>query len=440
MTINYNESDAIAIRSFLISKGLNEYAIAGLLANIYTESGLRSDNLQNSFVKKLGLSDEEYTIAVDCGAYGNFVCDSAGYGLCQWTSSGRKQRLLDFVKARGKSIGDRETQLDFMWWELSNGYKTVLDGLKIAKSVDEATRLIMLKFERPADQSEARQLGRVEYGLEFYKRYAKEVNTMTKVAIDAGHGSQTAGKRTPDGYREHWINVKTAFYCEQYLLKNGIEVIRIAWNDLNATDDIDVSLSQRQKLIKNANCLVSVSCHANAYGDGKSFNSATGVSTHIHNDGSKVGDSLKLAQLVQAELVKGTKQKNRGVVRQSLAMCNCPAMNTKTSILCEIAFMTNKAEADLMKTEAFCKEQGEDIAKGVIAYLNSLKNVPTNGGELKVKTKTQMNVRAGAGTSYKIKSVAPIGIYTIVEVKGSWGKLKSGAGWINISDKYATKL
>ena len=38
---------------------------------------------------------------------------------------------------------------------------------------------------------------------------------MTKIAIDAGHGSQTAGKRTPDGYREHWINVKTAYYLEQ---------------------------------------------------------------------------------------------------------------------------------------------------------------------------------------------------------------------------------
>lgn len=28
------------------------------------------------------------------------------------------------------------------------------------------------------------------------------------IAIDAGHGSNTAGKRTPDGYREHWINVE----------------------------------------------------------------------------------------------------------------------------------------------------------------------------------------------------------------------------------------
>lgn len=263
-----------------------------------------------------------------------------------------------------------------------------------------------------------------------------------KVAWDAGHGSTTAGKRTPDGYLEHWINVKTAHYGSQYLIKNGVEVVLIGWNDLDATDDSDISLSKRQKLVKESGCEVSVSSHANAYGDGKTFNSAHGVSTHIHNDGSKVGDSLKLAQYVQVQLVKGTQQKNRGVVKQALAMCNCPAMGTKASILCEIGFMTNEVEADLMRSEAFCKEQGEDIARGILEYLEENDKAPVSepNGSFKVKTKTQMNVRAGAGTNYKINSVAPVGVYTIVETSGSWGKLKSGSGWINISEKYATRL
>jgi len=39
-------------------------------------------------------------------------------------------------------------------------------------------------------------------------------NMVCKVAIDAGHGSNTAGKRTPDNHLEHWINVKSAYYCE----------------------------------------------------------------------------------------------------------------------------------------------------------------------------------------------------------------------------------
>ena len=50
-------------------------------------------------------------------------------------------------------------------------------------------------------------------------------------------------------------------------------------------------------------------------------------------------------------------------------MCNCVAMGTNASCLVEIGFMTNKVEADLMKTDVFCKEQGEDIAKGICDYL-----------------------------------------------------------------------
>jgi uncharacterized protein YgiM (DUF1202 family) len=42
-----------------------------------------------------------------------------------------------------------------------------------------------------------------------------------------------------------------------------------------------------------------------------------------------------------------------------------------------------------------------------------------------------LNVRAGAGQNYKIKTqVRKNEVYTIVAEDGNWGKLKSGAGWI----------
>lgn len=47
-----------------------------------------------------------------------------------------------------------------------------------------------------------------------------------------------------------------------------------------------------------------------------------------------------------------------------------------------------------------------------------------------------LNIRAGAGTNYPSKGYIPPCVYTIVETKKSggytWGKLKSGAGWIAI--------
>lgn len=69
------------IWNFLKGKGLNNYGIAGLMGNLYAESGLKATNLQNSYEKKLGMTDDSYTTSVDNGDYTNFVRDSAGYGL-----------------------------------------------------------------------------------------------------------------------------------------------------------------------------------------------------------------------------------------------------------------------------------------------------------------------------------------------------------------------
>ena len=44
------------------------------------------------------MDDKQYTAAVDNGSYKNFVNDSAGYGLAQWTYSSRKQVRKMFKK------------------------------------------------------------------------------------------------------------------------------------------------------------------------------------------------------------------------------------------------------------------------------------------------------------------------------------------------------
>ena len=105
-------TEAVIWRYFR-GKGLADCGTAGLMGDLYAESGLRPNNLQNTFEKKLGLSDAEYTARVDSGAYANFVRDGAGYGLAQWTYWSRKESLLNYAQAAGKSIGDLEMQLGF---------------------------------------------------------------------------------------------------------------------------------------------------------------------------------------------------------------------------------------------------------------------------------------------------------------------------------------
>ena len=173
-------ADEKAMWSYLFSKIGNEFGVAGLMANIYPESALRSDNLQNSYESKLGYTDASYTAAVDSGKYDNFAHDNAGYGLCQWTFWSRKEALLAFAKAQKRSIGDWRMQLDYLMKELSESYTGVLKVLKTATSVKQASDVVLTQFERPADQSTAAKNRRANFGQRFYNAYGSGKTTTAK--------------------------------------------------------------------------------------------------------------------------------------------------------------------------------------------------------------------------------------------------------------------
>ena len=160
------------IWNYLKSAGLNDFGTAGLMGNLYAESGLIPNNVENLYEKRLGVTDASYTAAVDSGKYQFFATDKAGYGLAQWTYCSRKAELLDYAQCCRKSIGDLEMQLDFLMKELREGYKAVLAVLKTAGSVRAASDAVLLKFERPADQSEAAQARRAAFGQKYYDKYA----------------------------------------------------------------------------------------------------------------------------------------------------------------------------------------------------------------------------------------------------------------------------
>ena len=159
------------IWDYLMKKIGNAYGVAGLMGNLYAESGLRANNLQNSYEKKLNITDAEYTRLVDENAYPDFVRDKAGYGLAQWTFWSRKEALLKLARDKGKSIGDLQMQLDFLWKELNTGYQAVLIVLQNAENVREASDAVLLWYERPADQSDAVQVKRAGYGEGYLKKY-----------------------------------------------------------------------------------------------------------------------------------------------------------------------------------------------------------------------------------------------------------------------------
>lgn len=169
------------IWNYLKAAGMTDCGAAGMMGNLYAESGLSPNNLQNSYEKKLGYTDASYTAAVDSGAYTQFASDSAGYGLAQWTYSTRKKNLLAYAQKAGKSVGDLETQLGFLLKELTESYKTVLQVLKTAKTVKEASDSVLVNFERPADQSAAAKTRRAGFGQTYHNKYAAVTKSETEV-------------------------------------------------------------------------------------------------------------------------------------------------------------------------------------------------------------------------------------------------------------------
>ena len=158
---------------FLKAAGFNDYAAAGIMGNIDAESGMRSNNLQDTYAREFSMSDAQYTAAVDSGEYSNFINDSAGYGLCQWTYHTRKKKLYDLAKAKNKSISDIDIQLELLLKELK-GMTGLYNTLKNATSVRQASDAFMIQFENPCDKSEKRKEERANFGMVYYNKYSKQ--------------------------------------------------------------------------------------------------------------------------------------------------------------------------------------------------------------------------------------------------------------------------
>lgn len=192
----------------LIAAGASVYGACGVMGNIFAESRFNPRNLEDLCEERLGYkyTDDTYTEEVDSGEISRELFlhpmgDSRqyGYGLCQWTSAGRKAGLYDMVKTRGVSIGDARVQTEYMLSELKTSYKSVWKVLQTATTVQEASDIFLVKFEAPANTGASVKKVRASYGDQYLKLYQKkEENKVSKIknavaraeaiALDDSHG------------------------------------------------------------------------------------------------------------------------------------------------------------------------------------------------------------------------------------------------------------
>lgn len=336
--MTYEKQTALRIKAWLQGQGMTEEGALGLMANLYVESGFRSNNLQNSYVKKLGLSDEEYTAQVDSGQYADFVTDRAGFGLAQWTFHSRKQALLDFARTKGASIGDEGMQLEYLMQELFKKYPTVLNLLKTSHDERECAIRVMLDFERPANQSEANQQKRAGYATEL-KRDLKGDTIMAKkkILLVSGH---TGGynKCAATGVNEGDLNIELA---------KNVKAI------LDSFADVDLYPCDRDMYKDNKNgCLKAnlggydyiFEIHFNGY-DG----TAKGTSIQIHSN-YKGGISVEQTIIDKVAAIGFRKRGTDGIVRRNdlLNMSTALSLGVDYALI-ETCFYDNAGDMAIYK-------------------------------------------------------------------------------------------
>ncbi len=180
-----------------------------------------------------------------------------------------------------------------------------------------------------------------------------------KVAIDAGHGLYTAGKRCAKQFdenetREWTLNNRVAIKVCNILNASGIETIRLD----DVSGNTDIPLSTRTRNANNANVDLVVSIHHNAGG-------GTGIETFVYNSACLNGTTGDLARKVQNKVVEKTGLRSRGVKLGDFAIIR----NTKmTACLVECGFMDNANDTPLILTEDFANKASEGIAEAICEY------------------------------------------------------------------------
>lgn len=246
---------------------------------------------------------------------------------------------------------------------------------------------------------------------------------MKKIYINPGHSNNDPGAV---GYEtERKLTVKVSNYMRDYLLANYDCAVKMNPGTVGSLTAISNDANSW-----GANLVVS-----NHFNAGK----GDGYEALVYSENRR-----SLGKIFENH-VKAVGQNSRGVKLRPdlgiLRLTNAPA------VLNEGAFVDNWTDIQDWNDDAELKVLGIAYAKAAAEYLTLPKKASASGGGssvsasgsflVRVKIK-DLYIRTGPGTNYSNKGFIKPGVYTIVETQGSWGRLKSGAGWIHLG--YAKKI
>jgi peptidoglycan hydrolase-like protein with peptidoglycan-binding domain len=135
------QKGATIAKKLVADLGLTKEQAAGVVGNLWAESGLVPDRIQGSGMKR-GILPQ---------------AGNGGYGWAQYTHHSLKTDLINFTKGKGVDLNTQPLtdELNYEYlkhWIAKNSNK--LNALKSTKGVRNATDYFLKQYEKPADQSE----------------------------------------------------------------------------------------------------------------------------------------------------------------------------------------------------------------------------------------------------------------------------------------------
>ena len=158
-----------------------------------------------------------------------------------------------------------------------------------------------------------------------------------------------------------------------------------------------------------------------------------GVCTNSNSISVELCDTIRNGQIYPTNR---TIENAIALVKTLMKKYNVPASRVirhfdVTGKECPAYWCGTSAKNALWKTAFHNKLTGSTASSGSASVASTMKWAVTV---------TQLRIRKGPGTNYAWTGrYTGKGVFTIVEQKNGWGRLKSGAGWISLSTAYGHK-
>lgn len=303
----------------------------------------------------------------------------------------RQVRNAQFDPKTVRVVLDTQTKIsDYKVFTLADPFRVVIDVMSSEGASEKAA-----SKEKAADKGKK---GSAKNKAETPPPAKQLAGNIKKIIIDPGHGGKDPGTCSPSGLKEKDIVLDVALRVAKALReKPGYEVI------LTRDRDVFIPLEERTAIANAKEADLFLSIHVNAAPN----HEARGIETYVLDlasnkdamrlaamenatsakqisdlqsilldlmQNSKINESLKLAGLVQEEMVSGLNKKfsavsNLGVKKAPFVVLIGAQM---PAILTEIAFLSNPEEEKRLKDEAYLAGVANHISGGVIQYVESV--------------------------------------------------------------------